>query len=179
LPGSKIQINGTVKANKAIVSWRVDDELLASSNKFVVERTSDNSSYTAIAEVNAETGRTNYSIDDILSAPGKAYNYRIRIVKKDNTGAYSTSILLKTKLQDNEISFYPNPAQNELNYYTGTTVKNAQVAIYDMSGAVVKQSTFSGNNMRLNISILKSGTYYLKVQQQDGSDAKMHKFVKL
>ena len=80
---------------------------------------------------------------------------------------------------DNEISFYPNPAQNELNYYTGTIAKNAQLAIYDVSGAVLLQTTFSGNNARINISLLKSGTYYLKVQQQDGSEAKLHKFVKL
>lgn len=179
LPSTKIEINGTVKANKATVSWRVEEELLSLSNKFVVERTVNNSTYTTVAEVNADAGKTVYSIDDILSAPATGYNYRIRIVKKDNTGAYSSSILVKTKHMDNEISFYPNPAQNELNYYTGTTAKNAQLAIYDISGAVLQQSTFSGNNVRLNISLLKSGTYYLKVQQQDGSEAKLHKFVKL
>ncbi|MEJ8819114.1 T9SS type A sorting domain-containing protein [Lacibacter sp. H407] len=179
LPSSKIEINGTVKANKATVSWRVEDELLSLSKKFVVERTINNSTYATVAEVNAETGKTVYSIDDLLSAPAAGYNYRIRIVKKDNTGAYSSSILVKTKHMENEVSFYPNPAQNELNYYTGTTAKNAQLAIYDMSGAMMQQTMFSGNNVRLNISLLKSGTYYLKVQQQDGSEAKSHKFVKL
>ena len=179
LPSSKIEINGTVKANKATVSWRVEEELLSLSNKFVVERTSNNSTYVTVAEVIANAGKTVYSIEDILSAPATGYNYRIRIVKKDNTGAYSSSILVKTKHMENEVSFYPNPAQNELNYYTGTTAKNAQLAIYDMSGAMMQQTTFSGNNVRLNISLLKSGTYYLKVQQQDGSEAKLHKFVKL
>lgn len=179
LPSSKIEINGTVKANKATVSWRVEEELLSLSKKFVVERTGNNSIYATVAEVNAEAGKTVYSIDDLLSAPATGYNYRIRIVKKDNTGAYSSSILVKTKHMENEVSFYPNPAQNELNYYTGTTAKNAQLAIYDMSGAMMQQTIFSGNNVRLNISFLKSGTYYLKVQQQDGSEAKLHKFVKL
>lgn len=179
LPSSKIEINGTVKANKATVSWRVEDELLSASKKFVVERTVNNSAYVTVAEVNAEADKTVYSIDDLLSAPAAGYNYRIRIVKKDNTGAYSSSILVKTKHMENEVSFYPNPAQNELNYYTGTTAKNAQLAIYDMSGAMMQQTMFSGNNVRLNISLLKSGTYYLKVQEQDGSEAKLHKFVKL
>lgn len=179
LPSSKIEVNGSVKANKATVSWRVDDDLLTVSKKFVVERTTNNGTYSTVAEINADEDKTVYTTEDILPATAMGYNYRIRIVKKDNTGAYSSSIVLKTKHMDNEVSFYPNPAQHELNYYTGTKAKNAQLAIYDISGAVLQQSTFSGNNVRLNISLLKAGTYYLKVQQQDGSEARLHKFVKL
>lgn len=179
LPSSKIEINGNAKGNKATVSWRVEDELLSSSNKFVVERNINNNGYTTVTEIAADTNKTVYSIEDILSAPATGYNYRIRIIKKDNTGAYSSSILVKTKQVDGEISFYPNPAQNELNFYTGTVANNAQLAIYDISGAVVQQTIFSGNTVKLNISLLKAGSYYLKVQHKDGSAAKLQKFVKL
>ena len=100
-------------------------------------------------------------------------------MKKDHSIAYSSSILVKTKQSDTELSFYPNPAQHELNLYTGIAMQNAQAAIYDISGAVLQQTSFSGNNLNMNISTLKPGAYYLKVQQKDGAVAKMHKFVKL
>ncbi|QNA46408.1 T9SS type A sorting domain-containing protein [Lacibacter sediminis] len=179
LPDTKIEINGNARGNKAIVSWKVEDEMLSSASRFVVERSINNSNYVTVTEINADMNKTVYSIEDVLSAQATGYNYRIRIMKKDHSVAYSSSILVKTKQTDSELSFYPNPAQHELNLYTGAAVKNAQAVIYDMSGAVLQQKNFSGNNLNMNVSTLKPGAYYLKVQQKDGGVAKMHKFVKL
>lgn len=179
LPNNKIEINGNVKGNKAVVSWKVGDEILSSASRFVVERSTDNAAFVTVTEINADMNKTVYSIEDILSVQAAGYNYRIRIMKKDHSIAYSSSILVKTKQPDSELSFYPNPAQNELTLYTGIAMQNAQAAIYDISGAVLQQTSFSGNNLNMNISTLKPGAYYLKVQQKDGAFAKMHKFVKL
>lgn len=179
LPDSRIEINGNARGNKAVVSWKVEDEMLSSASRFVVERSNNNGAYVTVTEINADMNKQVYSIEDVLSAQATGYNYRIRIMKKDHSIAYSSSILVKTKQSDSELSFYPNPAQHELNLYTGTAVKNAQAVIYDISGAVLQQTSFSGNNLSMNISTLKPGAYYLKVQQKDGSAAKMHKFVKL
>ena len=179
LPGSKIEINGTAKGTKAIISWKVEEELLSATNKFVVERSANNGTYVKVAEVNADAAKVVYSIDDILTTGLSTYNYRIRLLKKDNTGAYSSSVQVKVKLEGDQVSFYPNPVQNELNFYMATTARNAQLAIYDIAGIIVQQTTFSGNNVRLNISSLKPGSYYLKVQQKDKSEVKLHKFVKL
>lgn len=179
LPDTKIEINGIGNGNKAVVSWKVQNQLLASASRFIVERSINNEGYIAIAEVNADADKAVYSIEDILSHPGKDYNYRIRMMLKDHSVIYSSSVLIKINSSANELSFYPNPVQYELNLYAGTAVKNAQAVIYDLSGAVLQQIIFSGNNLKLNINALKPGTYYLHVQQKDGVATKIYKFVKL
>ena len=120
-----------------------------------------------------------YAIEDVLTSAAAGYSYRIKAVMKDQSIVYSSSVLLKANQQADELSFYPNPAQHELNLYIGTSLKHAQAMIYDLSGAMLQQTVFTGNNLKLNISKLKPGTYYLYVQQKDGVAAKVHRFVKL
>ncbi|RXK62091.1 T9SS type A sorting domain-containing protein [Lacibacter luteus] len=179
LPNAKVEINGNSKGNKAFVGWKVDAEILSSANSFVVERSADNGIYVTVAEVNAVVHKTVYAVEDILSAQGVGFNYRIKVIMKDHSIVYSSSVLIKANQLTDELNFYPNPAQHELNLYTGAPVKNAQAVIYDVSGAVLQQTTFSGSNLKMNISLLKPGTYYLYVQQKDAVAAKMYKFVKL
>ena len=71
------------------------------------------------------------------------------------------------------VSVYPNPATSELTVagLNGT----AQVSVYDLAGQLIQQQTMLDNASRVNISTLRPGAYFLRVQ---GKTLRTFKFMK-
>ncbi len=65
---------------------------------------------------------------------------------------------------ENHISVYPNPANNSLSLLN---VKNATFEIYDILGKLVISSSVILNNKKINVSYLKEGTYFIKINNGD------------
>lgn len=74
----------------------------------------------------------------------------------------STSDLEKQKKQ---ISIYPNPSKGELRFTNAEKIHSAE--FFDASGKMIKSIQLKSE--KVDISELKSGTYYLEIKLKDGN----------
>ena len=63
----------------------------------------------------------------------------------------------------NAIVIYPNPANSSSTLQLNTTVKNAEVVIYDMLGKEMLRKKLTGNSMEIERGSLMSGVYFVRV----------------
>lgn len=73
--------------------------------------------------------------------------------------------------KENQLDFtvYPNPVSDDLNIQLPTGTQNTEVAVFDMSGKLIRNATISAQNTKINVSELSTGVYILKLN----SDGKM------
>ncbi|MFM2230213.1 MAG: hypothetical protein RL607_1471 [Bacteroidota bacterium] len=71
------------------------------------------------------------------------------------------------------LNVYPNPAENELNFYTDAPLSHALV--YNVNGQAVLQASLQ--NKKMEIASLPSGFYLVEVHHADGT-RKIQRFVK-
>ena len=74
-------------------------------------------------------------------------------------------IIKQDEIKIDNFKIYPNPVSQELNILLSTI--NNIISIYNLQGKLVKQSFFSANNCRLNITNLSSGMYVLEVKNNE------------
>ena len=79
-------------------------------------------------------------------------------------------ISFESKAQENKgnttiegFNFYPNPVSNGKVYISSKSMQNKEVAIYDVLGKKVLQSTMTSKE--LNVSDLVPGVYIIKITE--------------
>ncbi|CAM3864320.1 Secretion system C-terminal sorting domain-containing protein [Flavobacterium branchiophilum] len=92
------------------------------------------------------------------------FDYNFPIV----TNNYTTTIQNTLGLQENDfinnISVYPNPVKNILNFKTEHNV--SKVEVYDIAGRILSSNSISEN--KIDLSELKTGNYILKLFTEKG-----------
>ena len=83
-----------------------------------------------------------------------------------------TTALNKPTLKNN-ITFYPNPANTTLFISGIDNSKEFKIEIYNPTGQILCNSN---NKTSVDISLLKTGTYFLKIRQ--GNETHLQKFIK-
>lgn len=87
-------------------------------------------------------------------------------VEYSNTGPVVASVNEQEK--EKGLSIYPNPVKDELFIrFDNTVLKNAEVSLYDMTGRLVHDPEVITGNATLDFSDLTSGTYLLKIRDND------------
>jgi len=64
-------------------------------------------------------------------------------------------------INSDEISVYPNPAQEYI--MLKTDLKTANIRILDLSGKIVYSNVYKGNQQQFNVSDLNKGLYLIEV----------------
>ena len=79
---------------------------------------------------------------------------------------------------DQNISLYPNPANNEVNvvYDENADVKN--IAIYNIIGKMMTVYKVAGNSANMSLEGMPSGIYFLKLYNSKGNVVVTRKFTK-
>ena len=78
---------------------------------------------------------------------------------------------------DNSLSIYPNPANDNITINFTSTSKNVSVKIYDATGRLVKNiANVKAGETSISISELESGLYLLNLQ--DGNNSTTKRFIK-
>jgi hypothetical protein len=100
--------------------------------------------------------------------PSKPGIYAVSVFQ---SGCYALSacynirtIETQTITVQNAVRIYPNPAENALYISLDREVFNASFRLMDLTGKIVKESTFSGDSCHINISSLTSGVYILNIE---------------
>lgn len=94
-----------------------------------------------------------------------------------NNVQFSTSsncTLSSENFNKNNVTLFPNPVKNELNFSFQKTVSIEKINIYNTLGKLVKQ--FNGNQNSINLSDIKSGYYHIEFISEEGKLTK--KFIK-
>lgn len=103
--------------------------------------------------------RANLVVGDSFSnSAGIYFDYNYPIIT-NNFVSTITSLGLQYNESVNEITIYPNPVQDTLNFNTVYSV--SKVDVYDVYGRILSSNPVSGN--KLILTDLKTGNYFLKV----------------
>lgn len=87
-----------------------------------------------------------------------------------SVSAQETKTSSNGKMQETTIeglNFYPNPVSNGKIYITSKSALNKEVAIYDVLGKKVLQSTMTSKE--LNVSSLSPGVYIIKIKEGEAT----------
>ncbi len=86
-------------------------------------------------------------------------------VVSDATFLKSTTVGI-AKIPQLEMNVFPNPVQNSLNISLEKPVKGL-VEVYDVTGKIFIRTAFDGNAVRINVSELKTGLYFVVIKNQN------------
>jgi hypothetical protein len=160
-----------VSANNVKVAWTTTNEINAAY--FEVERSTDQSNFIAVGQVNA-SGSFNpihsYSINDQLyNINGNTVYYRLRIVDMDGKYTYSKVIPVKLGQPENMLSVYPNPVDNYVivNLFSDNA-GNGVLRLIDNSGRQILTKSFIVSNGNNSIAVdqlgnLPKGIYIIQI----------------
>ncbi len=157
------------ETEKVILKWTTENE--SANQQFDIERSIDGGrTYTKIGTVNGKGASNNvltYALPDLQPYNGVAF---YRLVQKNQYGDISFTDIKTVNRSTIPVSYYtvyPNPVHGILNVKVTTTVsEKTTVEIYDMTGRrmIAKPVTLAAGeqNLQLDMSSLKNGTYVLK-----------------
>jgi len=134
----------------------------------------------------ANDNQIEYFIDDNLIYTGDLFgpdefDLVLFASSFNQTAAYFDNINISEQTMSVEetsfegFSFYPNPAKDVIKLNTNNNQVIEQIDIFDITGK--KVSTIKHPNSQLNVSQLKAGNYFLKVQLEESHQT--FKFIKV
>ena len=167
LPVELVSFTAKKKDSKDVIAeWKTVSE--QNTSHFEIEVAKGNTDYqngrfVKIGEV-ASPGNSNsersYNFTDTEAGKSGVRYYRLKIVDKNNTFAYSP---VRPVIFSNEIQWqvYPNPSNGVYNFiYQLNQHENLTIKIYDVTGRQVKQINLSGNGFVQKVQVdLKAAKY--------------------
>ena len=183
LPALILSFTGTTDNSAAELNWVMENE--TNCKWFVIERSNQSGSFDSISVVAGLNNdhQTSYNFEDQHMMNGNNY-YRLRQVDRDGVVKYSQVINLYNNIGTTKMEVYPNPASAVVNYsISSPTADQITVQVYNMAGVVMmtrqQQLTAGTNQQSLAISTLKTGNYFLKIVNREGSSQYVQSFVKV
>jgi hypothetical protein len=145
--------------------WNTDDE--SGFDSYVIEKSSDGRTFTAIGTVKAANQRV-YSFTD-GSATGDNSFYRLKMVDINGSYKYSYVVSIKSKVNAN-ISLSPNPVKNNLIIQHPKVTTAGSIQIITANGQLVKSIRLASNAVMsyVDMSGFTSGLYH--IVYKSGSD---------
>ena len=165
LPIELLSFNTSQEANSVKLNW----EISAGSNPyhFEIERSTNGIEFKSIEIIKASTA-TKYATVDASNKEEGYYYYRLKMIDKDGKITFSNT--RKIYIGTNKFSIeevYPQPVKSgSLNVkLNATKTGDMKYSITDVAGRIIVNAGTlvkkGNNNLTINISNLKSGTYYL------------------
>ncbi len=172
LPLDLLSFKLTNKTQTVLLDWQTANE--QNVVHFVIEHSIDAIHFDAIGNIAAKGSRTSindYDFTDIHPAYAKNY-YRLRIVDADGKIKYSKVLSVDLRKANSSISLYPNPVKELLNIsFEASKNGKASLIVLDAQGKQVLMETSNvqkgANVLRLNANMLASGTYFLRIQNDE------------
>ena len=164
LPVSWLDFTAQKKDNTVHLRWSTANE--QNSDEFIVQHSTNGSSYTTIGNIAAAGNSVllqQYSF--VHSNPATGVNY-YRILQRDIDGrsTYSKVVSVIYTTQNRPIILYPNPVT--AGRLTLQLTKAATITLYNSSGVLVMTRNLLAGTQQLNISKLAKGLYHLKAANE-------------
>ena len=156
---------------RVVLEWSTQQEINASY--FAIERSANSSAWEKIGTVAAKGNTavvTRYTYSDGTPLNGVAY-YRLAMVDLDGKISYSAIKAVHASLIKG-ISFYPNPAIDNVNIsLTGNTAE-VTIKLMNQSGQVLQErkAGINATMVSLNVQQYPRGIYILTASAADGTE---------
>jgi hypothetical protein len=170
LPVNLISFTGQQVNTSVKLSWTTARE--TNSKEFIVERSTDGRTYTAIGKV-AAAGNTSftttYSFIDAQPVYGVNF-YRLQQVDIDGKRIVSDVVKIKFDRSPGGFIAGPNPARSTVTIYRQGNKEAARVELLDVNGKLMKQLNIGATTYStpINVSGLSKGIYLLKLTTSKG-----------
>lgn len=145
--------------SKNLVQWTTLAE--AKGDVFEVEKSSNGTSFSYAATVNANGTASNYSFTDEQPYNGVTY-YRLKLKHVSGSITYSNMVSAATKTTDAVMQVYPNPVKDKVTVKVNTQAINTMVDVVNVSGVIVKQFKLTAAQTTVDLSALPAGMYTLR-----------------
>jgi hypothetical protein len=183
LPVTLSKVTASATGTTNTVSWTTASE--ANSSKFIVERSVNGSSFTAIGEVvtNAINGNSNtalnYNFVDVNPVQGKQY-YRLQMVDRNGATKYSQTVTVRRGGNKLEIvDVRPNPTTGLVYFNVLGVSNNVNIAIRNLQGqTVINKNLIQANGFSVDLSSLATGMYILEAVDTKSQEKAVYKIVK-
>lgn len=155
--------------NKVYLTWNTTQE--TNSKEFIVERSNDGRTYTAIGKV-AAAGNSNhpanYNFTDEQPVYGVNY-YRLKQVDIDGKATLSGIVKIITDKQGGFIAG-PNPAHSTVTVYRQNNTEPVRIELMDVNGRLIKQVSMGAATAStpINVKGLGKGIYLLQLITSKG-----------
>jgi hypothetical protein len=167
LPISLVSFKASKINNNVKLSWQTASEI--NSDFFEIEKSSDGLNFKTLGTLKASGNSSEnlfYSIIDFSPALTTNY-YRLKQVDLDGVFTYSSILAVNFDLNKNDkISFYPNPANNEI-HFAGLT-SGATISLLNLEGKSIINQKITNDILQIPSSI-KDGVYIIIVKNSDGT----------
>jgi uncharacterized delta-60 repeat protein len=183
LPLVLSQFYAQKQTSKVVLQWQTTSE--EGVKQFVIERSNDGKTYTAIGQVAAAGTSSlthNYTFADPSPFQSSNNYYRLLMQDVDGNAKYSKILIVKFDgLISTNMLVYPSPAKDVLQIQLPEGMKGAiSLQIFDMNGRLLKINNLASDGNALNttmdVSTLLKGVYILKAQV--GSTSVTSRFTK-
>jgi hypothetical protein len=162
LPVKLAYFKAAHKGSYVATEWKVENP--EDGYEYSIQRKDGNGSWKSIHTMPAEESTTLYRKGDGPLGAG-TYLYRLRIVEKDRSVAYSDIQRVTVSAEDiSRMVIYPNPSSSEIAIVTPAQ-DDEWLSIYDMKSRLVyRKKVVRGNPViRQDISFLSEGVYLVQV----------------
>jgi len=181
LPVELISFRATLNKQKVDLNWTTETEI--NNDYFVVERSADNESFTAIGQVDGygnSSQRHNYDYEDLKPLKGISY-YRLKQTDYDGHVEYLPTVVINNTARK-ELTVYPNPApaakiqvsygDDQLKYY--------DITVQDIQGKIIPVNIERHENGNLSLSldestVTKGAVYFIRAN--DGKESIQQKVI--
>jgi len=179
------EFSGIENETSNLLQWDVVEE--ENIKGYEIEKSEDLNSYEVIGEQAAladEGGIYNYEFTD--SKPTENNYYRLKIIDAHNDFTYHSKIvrIQRATIEQTEVvSLFPNPTKNDINLLIPTAENNdfIKLTVFDMKGRAVLNQSFvhsKGESLKLNVSRLVPGHYFVQYYNEESRIKKHLRFVK-
>jgi hypothetical protein len=181
LPVRFTGFTGTIKENKAVLTWTTADE--QNNHYFIVERSIDGHHFDSVAQVpaNNTSGAHEYTFKEINNNANSYY--RIRPVDLNGSFSFSPVVILKNVAYNTEFTVYPSVATTTIQYsITANRNKEAMIQVCSLAGNPVinrKVNISQGlNQQTLDVTHLANGAYFLRLSIPENGSSMIRQFQK-
>ena len=177
LPLQRLEVSVDLKGTTVVVNWLTENEL--NVTKFIVERSTDNRIFTAVAEKpgagnNSALNNFYNSSDDITALMSSTViYYRIKVIDNDGKIGISKTVVVRIGAIDG-IKIWPNPfIENIVVVINSDITQQVKVHLFDSKGSIVASAVYSlvkGNNQVNFKELIKlpKGSYLLTITDKKG-----------
>jgi hypothetical protein len=168
LPVTLLKFTAKKEGSGADLNWSTTSEL--NSDYFEVQHSSNAKEWNTLARItaaNRSSDLKNYGFSHGSTSAGTNY-YRLKIVDKDQSYAYSTIRALYIA-HSYQLSLYPNPTVEKVRITMDQWEKIAAVKLLNESGHTLFETHKKPFSKEINMKDLPAGLYIVQLQLNDGS----------
>ena len=184
LPVKLLSFNGKIANNRSNLYWTTASE--ENFDHFEIQRSADGNDFRFLGKVASRAANgsgASYSLTDAYPFAGMNF-YRLKMVDRDGTFAYSGIIKLETAKKSIAVTqLYPNPVKDILTVQLQSEKRQVvRVSVFDITGKQLSLGSvflLAGvNNTNVALTKFAAGTYMLQYKNDRGDLVGIFKVVK-